>query len=137
VGFNIVSAPTHGKARYIYDMVIPAGADPTPFEPKPLDGEVERFDVSFHYIECNALTQLDFSFWTKTRSNWKCVQAVSNPTAPSVSSRHRSKAPQIELLNLVVLIDLFIRLGYITPDNEPDFLKIVTALHTRFDYERW
>ncbi|KAJ7437210.1 NUDIX hydrolase domain-like protein [Mycena galericulata] len=37
----------------------------------------------------------------------------------------------------VVLIDLFVRLGYITPDNEPDFLKIVTALHTRFDYEGW
>jgi 8-oxo-dGTP pyrophosphatase MutT (NUDIX family) len=39
--------------RYTYDMVIPPGADPTPFEPKPLDGEVERFDVrllSFHHF---------------------------------------------------------------------------------------
>jgi hypothetical protein len=38
---------------------------------------------------------------------------------------------------MLVLIDLFIRLGYITPDNEPNFLKIVTALLTQFDYERW
>ncbi|KAF9467223.1 nudix hydrolase 20 [Collybia nuda] len=37
----------------------------------------------------------------------------------------------------LVLIDLFIRLGYITPENEPDFMKIVTRLHGRFDYERW
>jgi hypothetical protein len=38
-----------------------------------------------------------------------------------------------------VLIDLFIRLGYITgtPDNEPDFMNIVTRLHSRSDYEKW
>ncbi|KAJ7495346.1 nudix hydrolase 20 [Mycena latifolia] len=36
-----------------------------------------------------------------------------------------------------VVVDLFIRLGYITPDNEPDFLKIATALHIQFDYKRW
>ncbi|KAJ7626826.1 nudix hydrolase 20 [Roridomyces roridus] len=38
---------------------------------------------------------------------------------------------------VLVLIDLFIRLGLVTPDNEPDYLKIVTGMHTRFDYERW
>ncbi|KAJ7485832.1 hypothetical protein FB451DRAFT_1027416 [Mycena latifolia] len=38
---------------------------------------------------------------------------------------------------LTALVDLFIRLGYITPDNEPDFFQIMTALHTTFDYERW
>ncbi|KAI0787007.1 NUDIX hydrolase domain-like protein [Abortiporus biennis] len=37
----------------------------------------------------------------------------------------------------VVLIDFMIRHGYITPDNEPDFLEIITRLHGRFDYERW
>ncbi|KAJ7811305.1 hypothetical protein B0H14DRAFT_2606647 [Mycena olivaceomarginata] len=35
------------------------------------------------------------------------------------------------------LIDLFICLGYIISDNKPDFMKIVTHLHTQFDYERW
>jgi len=37
----------------------------------------------------------------------------------------------------LVLIDLLIRLGHITPDNEPQYMDILTRLHTRFDYERW
>ncbi|KAL1675697.1 NUDIX hydrolase domain-like protein [Schizophyllum commune] len=36
-----------------------------------------------------------------------------------------------------VLIDLFIRLGYITPENEPDFLQVITRLHGRFDMQKW
>jgi len=43
----------------------------------------------------------------------------------------------IALILLSVLIDLLIRLGYITPDNEPDFMKILTRLHGTFDFERW
>ncbi|CAL1709956.1 unnamed protein product [Somion occarium] len=37
----------------------------------------------------------------------------------------------------VVLIDFMINHGLITPDNEPDFLEIVTRIHGRFDYDRW
>ncbi|KAF8635605.1 hypothetical protein AX15_000245 [Amanita polypyramis BW_CC] len=37
----------------------------------------------------------------------------------------------------LVVIDLLIRRGYITPDNEPDFSQIVTRLHGRFDYDKW
>ncbi|KAF9497500.1 nudix hydrolase 20 [Pleurotus eryngii] len=37
----------------------------------------------------------------------------------------------------MAIIDLLIRLGYVTPDNETDFMKIQTRLHGRFDYERW
>lgn len=40
-------------------------------------------------------------------------------------------------LTLAVLIDLFIRLGFITPDDEPDYLKLTTRLHGQFDYEKW
>ena len=32
----------------MYDLKVPADVDPTPFQPKPLDGEVESFDVSTH-----------------------------------------------------------------------------------------
>jgi hypothetical protein len=32
--------------RYVYDLRIPQGVNPTPFQPKPLDGEVESFEVS-------------------------------------------------------------------------------------------
>ena len=39
-------------------------------------------------------------------------------------------------LNLV-LIDFFIRHGYITPDTEPNYVEIITRLHGRFDHERW
>ncbi|KAL0945968.1 hypothetical protein HGRIS_012246 [Hohenbuehelia grisea] len=37
----------------------------------------------------------------------------------------------------LVLIDLLMRLGHVTPDNEPDYMQIVTRMHNRFDYERW
>ncbi|KAJ7479041.1 hypothetical protein FB451DRAFT_1395650 [Mycena latifolia] len=35
------------EVQYPYDLVIPLGADPAAFEPKPLDGEVESFDLRF------------------------------------------------------------------------------------------
>lgn len=37
----------------------------------------------------------------------------------------------------VVLIDFLIRHGYLTPDNDPDFMEIITRIHGRFHYERW
>ncbi|KAJ3507374.1 hypothetical protein NLJ89_g6341 [Agrocybe chaxingu] len=37
----------------------------------------------------------------------------------------------------LVILDLFIRLGYITPDNEPNLLKVVKRLHGSADYEKW
>ncbi|KAI0672346.1 NUDIX hydrolase domain-like protein [Trametes maxima] len=37
----------------------------------------------------------------------------------------------------VVLIDLMVRKGILTPDNEPDYHEIVTRLHGRFEYDRW
>ncbi|KAJ7869726.1 hypothetical protein B0H14DRAFT_2571663 [Mycena olivaceomarginata] len=39
------------EVEYVYDMVIPAGADPAPSESKPLDGEVEHFDASFSPLD--------------------------------------------------------------------------------------
>lgn len=36
-----------------------------------------------------------------------------------------------------VILDLFIRRGYITPDNEPEFMKIINRLHGTFDYNIW
>ncbi|EJD00031.1 uncharacterized protein FOMMEDRAFT_142512 [Fomitiporia mediterranea MF3/22] len=37
----------------------------------------------------------------------------------------------------LVLVDFMIRYGYITPENEPNYLEIVTRLHGRFDYPLW
>ena len=36
-----------------------------------------------------------------------------------------------------VLIDFFMRHGYITPDNEPDYAEIITRLHGRFGHDKW
>ncbi|KAF5325389.1 hypothetical protein D9619_009882 [Psilocybe cf. subviscida] len=37
----------------------------------------------------------------------------------------------------VVIVDLFIRLGYIMPESEPNFMKIMTRLHSSFQYDMW
>ncbi|KAF9484087.1 nudix hydrolase 20 [Pholiota conissans] len=37
----------------------------------------------------------------------------------------------------LVIIDLLIRLGYITPDSEPNYTKIINRLHGSFDYDKW
>ena len=37
----------------------------------------------------------------------------------------------------IVNVDFFIRHGYITPDEEPNFQDIITRLHGRFDYDKW
>lgn len=36
--------------RYVYDILIPPGVDPAPFTPRPLDGEVESFEVRIPLI---------------------------------------------------------------------------------------
>ncbi|KAF7342958.1 Thiamine pyrophosphokinase [Mycena venus] len=112
------------EVEYVYDMVIPAGADPAPFEPKPLDGEVERFDVNFHFFLFDVLSLLTRALNT--------IQFLDKDQVEQEMRAGRFKPNCAS-----VLIDLFVRLGHITPDNEPDFMRIVTRLHTQFDYERW
>ncbi|PPQ90852.1 hypothetical protein CVT25_007387 [Psilocybe cyanescens] len=90
------------EVEYVYDILIPPGVDPTPFTPKPLDGEVE----SFEFVSHEELLK-------------KLQAALFKPNCG------------------LVILDLFIRLGYITPDNEPDFMKIVNRLHGGFDYKIW
>ncbi|KAG6895797.1 hypothetical protein C0992_012461, partial [Termitomyces sp. T32_za158] len=88
-------------AIYVYDICIPADVDSKIFEPRPLDGEVESFEL-LTYAEV--------------------VQKM--------------RAGLFKPNCALVLIDLFIRLGYITPENEGDYMKIITRLHGTFDLER-
>ncbi|TFK28335.1 nudix hydrolase 20 [Coprinopsis marcescibilis] len=90
------------EVEYVYNIAIPPGVDPSIFEPKPLDGEVESFELM-----------------TQERV---IEQLRAGKFKPNCG---------------MVLIDLFIRLGFITPDNEPDFMKIATRLHGQFDYSKW
>ncbi|KAF7291320.1 Thiamine pyrophosphokinase [Mycena indigotica] len=90
------------EVEYLYDIAIPPNSDASQFEPKPLDGEVERFD-----------------FMDK-----KDIDVAMG------AGRFKANCA-------AVLVDLFVRLGHITPDNEPDYMNIITGLHTRFDYDLW
>ncbi|KAG2159308.1 NUDIX hydrolase domain-like protein [Suillus bovinus] len=85
--------------RYVYDLEVP---NDTPFQPRPLDGEVESFD----------LLSLD-------EVKAKMRQGIFKPNCAAV------------------LIDFFVRHGHLTPDDEPDYMEIITRLHGRFEYERW
>ncbi|KAG9307978.1 NUDIX hydrolase domain-like protein [Chiua virens] len=89
------------EVQYVYDLKVPSDLEPS-FQPKPLDGEVESFD----------LLPLDVVIAKMKEGLFKTNCAV-------------------------VLIDFLVRKGYITPDNEPDFMEIVTRMHTRFEFERW
>ncbi|KII92393.1 hypothetical protein PLICRDRAFT_104011 [Plicaturopsis crispa FD-325 SS-3] len=90
------------EIEYLYELVIPEGADPTPFRPEPLDGEVESFE----------LLPMDTIIQEMRLGKFK---------------------PNCAL----VIIDLLIRKGRIVPDNEPDFVHIMTRLHGNFDYDLW
>ncbi|KAG6824934.1 hypothetical protein H0H92_005365, partial [Tricholoma furcatifolium] len=90
------------EVEYTYDIRIPPDVDSKIFEPKPLDGEVESFEL-LAYPEVVR----------------KLKMGLFKPNCA------------------LVLLDLFIRLGYVTPENEPDFMKIITRLHGTFDLERW
>lgn len=37
----------------------------------------------------------------------------------------------------LVILDFLIRHNYLTPDNEPDYLEILTRLHGRFNFDKW
>ncbi|KIP10771.1 hypothetical protein PHLGIDRAFT_100585 [Phlebiopsis gigantea 11061_1 CR5-6] len=90
------------EIEYLYEIRIPTNVDPVAFQPKPLDGEVESFELL---------------------------------TVPDVINRMRTGMFKTNCAG--ALVDFFIRHGYITPDNEPDFQEIITRLHGRFEYEKW
>ncbi|KAJ7608341.1 nudix hydrolase 20 [Roridomyces roridus] len=113
------------EVEYIYDFRIPPTTDPTstPFKPEVLDGEVEFFQASI-----SSLTDV-----ISPQSHGPYPPQLMHK--PQIDAALR--AGRVKPNCAIVLVDLFIRLGYITPDNEPDYLRIVTGLHGGFDYERW
>ncbi|EPQ50852.1 LOC733379 protein-like protein [Gloeophyllum trabeum ATCC 11539] len=93
------------EIEFVYDLRVPAGLgeqERERFRPKPLDGEVEAFE----------LLPLD-EVLTRMRAG------LFKPNCA------------------LVIIDFLMRRGFITPDNEPDYMEILTRLHSRFEYERW
>ncbi|OCH94619.1 nudix hydrolase 20 [Obba rivulosa] len=90
------------EVQYIYDMRIPPGADPEAFRPKPLDGEVESFEL-----------------------------------LPLSEVAVRMRTGLFKRNCALVLVDFMVRHGYLTTENEPNYLEIVSRLHGQFEYERW
>ncbi|CEL53332.1 putative protein YJR142W OS=Saccharomyces cerevisiae (strain ATCC 204508 / S288c) GN=YJR142W PE=1 SV=1 [Rhizoctonia solani AG-1 IB] len=89
----------HPEVKYVYDMLCPSANDPA-YVPKPLDGEVESFELM----------------------DWEAVIA-------------RMKAGEFKRNSALVMVDFLVRHGIITPENEPDYLEIVTRMHGRFGFE--
>lgn len=87
------------EVEYVYDMLCPSEDDPA-FVPKPLDGEVESFELM----------------------NWEAV----------VEKMH---AGEFKRNSALVVVDFLIRHGKITPENEPNYLEIVTRMHGRFGFD--
>ncbi|KAI0942878.1 hypothetical protein AcW1_002649 [Taiwanofungus camphoratus] len=90
------------EVQYVYDLCVPPGGDPALFHPKPLDGEVESFELL--------------------------------PLAQVVD---RMRSGLFKRNCALVLVDFMIRHGYLTAEDDPDFLEIMTRLHGRFGYENW
>ena len=40
-------------------------------------------------------------------------------------------------LKPLVLVDFLVRHGYLTPDNDPNYMEIMTRLHGRFYHDKW
>ncbi|CAE6402332.1 unnamed protein product [Rhizoctonia solani] len=87
------------EVEYMYDMLCPSADDPA-FVPKPLDGEVESFELM----------------------NWEVVI-------------EKMKAGEFKRNSALALVDFFVRHGIVTPENEPNYLEIVTRMHSRFGFE--
>jgi len=93
------------EIEYVFDLGVPFGtpeADLEKFRPKPLDGEVEAFELL--------------------------------PLSEVIA---RMKQKRFKPNTALVLLDLFIRHGLLTPENEPNFLEIVTRLHGRMEIDHW
>ncbi|KAI0342516.1 nudix hydrolase 20 [Trametopsis cervina] len=91
------------EVEYLYDLCVPSEhASDARYQPKPLDGEVESFEL-----------------------------------LPLEAVKSRMRAGLFKPNCAAALIDFMIRHGEITPDNEPDFMEIITRLHGRFNYDQW
>ncbi|CAE6450379.1 unnamed protein product [Rhizoctonia solani] len=96
--FQNAQGKLHPEVKYVYDMLCPS--DDPAFVPKPLDGEVESFELM----------------------NWEAVI-------------EKMKAGEFKRNSALVLIDFLVRHGLVVPENEPNYLEIVTRMHGRLGFE--
>ncbi|KAG9297739.1 hypothetical protein G9A89_011254 [Geosiphon pyriformis] len=92
--FILNQSGTQPETQYIYDLLIPMEV-----HPKPLDGEVEWFDL-----------------WDVNEIKKNLLEGKFKPNCA------------------LVVIDFFIRHSFISPDDESDYLDILTRIHRRLDF---
>ncbi|KAF9453350.1 nudix hydrolase 20 [Macrolepiota fuliginosa MF-IS2] len=98
------------EIEYVYNIAILPEVDPSVFTPRPLDGEVESFEV------------WGLAGWSFMKQDKVIEELRAGKFKPNCG---------------LVLIDLFIRLGLITAENEAEYMELCTRLHGRFSYEIW
>ncbi|KAG9015649.1 hypothetical protein FRB90_004602 [Tulasnella sp. 427] len=96
------------EVEYVYDLCVPPPDTGSQYIPKPLDGEVESFE----------LMTVEEVLQHMRSEEFKPNCAVVYHAIP-------------------VLLDFLIRHGHITPENEPNYMEILTRIHRRFGFERY
>ncbi|KAG8917030.1 hypothetical protein FRC01_002715 [Tulasnella sp. 417] len=90
------------EVEYVYDLCVPPPEVGSQYIPKPLDGEVESFEL----------------------------MSVEDMIQHMRSEEFKPNCA-------IVLLDFLIRHGHITPENEPNYIEILTRIHRRFGFERY
>ncbi|KAG9050607.1 hypothetical protein FS837_004132 [Tulasnella sp. UAMH 9824] len=90
------------QVEYVFDLRVPPPEVGSQYIPKPLDGEVESFELM---------------------------------TVQEVMQRMRSE--EFKPNCAVVMLDFLIRHGHITPENEPNYIEILTRMHMTFGFKRY
>lgn len=121
--------------RYIYDILIPSNVDPSPFTPRPLDGEVESFEVRSSMVPLHGCLKRG-QFVSHERLLEQLRAGLFKPNC-GLGKLSCYRLSSLMHSTPTVIIDLLIRLGYITPDNESNFMKVINRLHGSFDYAKW
>lgn len=129
----------------MYDLCVPPGGDPALFHPKPLDGEVESFEVSSRSIFVSTIPELKILLFSIIQL--LPLAQVIDRMRSGLFKRNCALGEYFQPVTLrlhdhdrsvsAVLVDFMIRHGYLTAEDDPDFLEIMTRLHGRFDYENW
>ena len=50
LGYNTHCHPLSIFSRFVYDLLLPKGDGSSSWQPKPLDGEVEKFEVRLYVL---------------------------------------------------------------------------------------
>ncbi|KAG8960759.1 hypothetical protein FRC00_014208 [Tulasnella sp. 408] len=96
------------QVEYVFDLRVPPPEVGSQYIPKPLDGEVESFELMTVPEVIQRMRSVEF----------KPNCAVVYHAAP-------------------VMLDFLIRHGHITPENEPNYIEILTRMHMTFGFERY